>query len=136
MALALVAGDAVDGEVRSLALTSWREDEDLRVLAAGELLSVPWGGSLPVELSLAVDGAAVVRLRDGDAIVAERSVAGGDMPELVRLRTDGRVDVVEVLAGPDGVLVSDLALTARPRPVDVITLRDPSAEIPGPRPAS
>ena len=136
VALALVAGDAVDGEVRSLALTSWREDEDLRVLAAGELLSVPWGGSLPVELSLAVDGAAVVRLRDGDAIVAERSVAGGDMPELVRVRTGGRVDAVEVLAGPDGVLVSDLALTARPRPVDVITLRDPSAEIPGPRPAS
>jgi GH43 family beta-xylosidase len=136
VAHALVAGDAVDGQVRSLALTTRREDEDLRVLAAGELLSVPWGGSLPVELSLAVDGAAVVRLRDGETVVAERSLAGGaDLPELVLLRTDRRVDVVEVQAGPDGVLVSDLVLTARPRSVDVITLRDLAGEIPGPRSA-
>ena len=63
VAHAVVAGDAVDGHVHSLALTTWREDEELRVLAARrELLSLPWGGSLPVELSLAVDGAAVVRL--------------------------------------------------------------------------
>jgi hypothetical protein len=137
VALALVAGDAVDGVVRSLALTTWREDEDLRVLAAGELLRVPWGGSLPVELSLAVDGAAVVRLWDGDEVVAERRLqGGGHLPVLVRLRTGRRVDAVEVEAGPDGVLVSDLVLTARPRPTDVITLRDLPAEIPGPRSAS
>jgi hypothetical protein len=137
VAHALMAGDAVDGEVHSLALTTWREDEDLRVLAAGELLTVAWGGSLPVELSLAVDGAAVVRVRDGSQVVAERRLAGGgQLPELVRLRTDRRVDVVEVEAGPDGVLVSDLVLTARPRPLNAITVRDHPGDIPGPRSAS
>jgi hypothetical protein len=133
VALALVAGDAIDGEVCSVTVTTWREDEDLRVLAAGELRSLGWGGSLPVELSVAVDGAAVVRLRAGNALVAERSVDGAtDLPELVLLRTDRPVDAVEVIAGPVGALVSDLVLTARPRPLDVITVRD-RAEIPAPR---
>jgi hypothetical protein len=78
-----------------------------------------------------------VRLRDGDEVVAERRVAGdGHLPEMVRLRTDGRVDVVEVEAGPDGVLVSDLVLTARPRPLNAITVRDHPGDIPGPRSAS
>jgi hypothetical protein len=140
VALALVAGDAVEGAaddcIRSLALTTWREDEDLRVLAAGELLSVPWGGTLPVEVSIAVDGAAVVRLRGEDTVLAERSVAGGGhLPELVRLRTARSVDVVEVEAGADGALVSDLVLTARPRTVDLVTVRDRFIEIPGPRSA-
>jgi hypothetical protein len=129
VALALLGGDAVDGQVRSLTLTTWREDEDLRVLGPGELLWVPWGGTLPLELSMAVDGGAVVRLRDGDMLVEQRFLTGGgDLPELVRLRADGRADAVEVLAGPGGALVSDLVLTARPRHLPV--------EIPGPRSAS
>ncbi len=136
VALGLAAGDAVDGEVLSLALTTWREDEDLRVLAPGEVLTAAWGGSLPVELSLAVDGAALVRLQDGDEVVAEHEVAGGRArPELVRLRTDRRVEQVEVMAGPDGALVSDLVLTARPRAAEVVTVGDLSVEIPVPRPA-
>jgi hypothetical protein len=57
-------------------------------------------------------------------------------PDCELLRTDRRVDVVEILAGPDGALVSDLVLTARAQPVDVITLRDRPAEISGPRSAS
>jgi hypothetical protein len=57
-----------------------------------------------------------VRLRDGEGVVAEHLVPGGrDLPELVRLRTDRPVGRVEVCAGPDGALVSDLVLTARPR---------------------
>jgi hypothetical protein len=137
VALELAAGDAVDGEVLSLALTTWREDEDLRVLAPGEVLSAGWGGSLPVELSLAVDGAALVRLRDGDEVVAEHAVAGGGtLPELVLLRTDRRIEQVEVVAGPEGALVSDLVLTARPRPTELVTVGDLTVEIPVPRPAS
>ena len=137
VALGLAAGEAVDGEVLSLALATWREDEDLRVLAAGEVLTWGWGGSLPVELSLAVDGAALVRLRDGNEILAEQAVAGGGaLPELVRLRTRRRVEQVEVVAGPGGALVSDLVLTARPRPTELVTIGDLSVEIPVPRPAT
>ena len=140
MELALTTGDAVAGELLSLALTTWREDEDLRVLAPGETLAADWGGTLPVELSVAVDGDALVRLRDGDEVVAERTVSGGrsvrSLPELVRLRTDRRVERVEVVAGPDGALVSDLVLTSRPRPTEMVTVGDLSVEIPIPRPAA
>jgi hypothetical protein len=126
----LLTGRAVDGEVLSLALTTWREDEDLRVLAAGEVLSVGWGGSLPLECSVAVDGAALVRLTDGDEVVAEHLVAGdGDLAELVRLRTDRPVTTVSVVAGPAGALVGDLVLAARLLMATV----DGSVAVPSPR---
>jgi hypothetical protein len=125
----LLTGDAVDGDVLSLALTTWREDEDLRVLAAGEVLSVGWGGSLPAECSVAVDGAAVVRLTDGDELVAEHHVAGGgQLAELVRLRTDRPVTTMSVVAGPAGALVGDLVLTARPAPAP-----ESAGAVPSPR---
>ncbi len=126
----LLTGQAVDGDVLSLAMTTWREDEDLRVLAPGEVLSVAWGGDRPLECSLAVDGAALVRLTDGVDVVAEHVVrGGGDLAELVRLRTEGPVAAVEVVAGPAGALVGDLVLTARPPMVAL----DGGPGVPSPR---
>ena len=137
VALELVGGTAVDGEVHALALTTWREDEDLRVLAPGAVLDVTWGGTLPLELSVAVDGAATVRLVDGLDVLAEAGVAGGQvLPELVRLRTDRRVSRVEIEAGPDGARVSDLVLTARPRDLDGVGSEPVTGEIPLPRTAA
>jgi hypothetical protein len=40
-----------------------------------------------------------------------------------------------VVAGPGGTLVSDLVLTARPRPTELVTVGDLTVEIPVPRPA-
>ncbi len=137
VALELVGGTAVDGEVHALALTTWRDDEDLRVLAPGAVLDVTWGGTLPLELSVAVDGAATVRLVDGLDVLAEAGVAGGQvLPELVRLRTDRRVSRVEIEAGPDGARVSDLVLTARPRDLDGVGCEPVTGEIPLPRTAA
>jgi GH43 family beta-xylosidase len=116
VALELVTGAAVDGDVVSLALTTWREDEDRRVLAGGEVLDLAWGGILPVELSVAVEGAATVRLLDGEVVVDEAAVADGTvLPQLVRLRSRGRVERLAIVAGAGGAVVSDLTLTARPR---------------------
>ncbi len=126
----LLTGAAVDGDMLSLALTTWREDEDLRVLAAGEVLTVGWGGSLPLECSVAVDGAATVRLTDGAELVAEHLVAGADhLAELVRLRTDRPVTAVSVIAGPEGALVGDLVLVARP----ALSPSEPAGTVPWPR---
>src|SRR5919199_300747 len=134
VALDLAAGTAVDGVVRSLALTTWREDEDLRVLGPGAVHTVAWGGDLPVELSLAVDGAVLVRLSDPGGVVAEHAVTGGGhLPELVRLRTEGPICVVEVCAGAGGALVSDLVLTARPLRA---TPAETTGSIPVQRPAA
>ncbi|HYY11147.1 MAG TPA: glycoside hydrolase family 43 protein [Kineosporiaceae bacterium] len=134
VALDLAAGTAVDGVVRSLALTTWREDEDLRVLGPGEVHTVAWGGDLPVELSLAVDGAVLVRLSDAGGVVAEHAVTGGGhLPELVRLRTERPIALVEVCAGAGGALVSDLVLTARPRRA---TPAETTGSIPVQRPAA
>jgi hypothetical protein len=107
-------------------------------MAGGEVLEVAWGGILPVELSVAVQGAATVRLLDGDVVVDEAAVSGGAaLPELVRLRTRRRVERLEIVAGADGAVVSDLALTARPR-VDGSPAggEPPTGEIPLPRSAT
>jgi hypothetical protein len=136
VALELLGGTAVDGVVTSLALTTWREEEDLRVLAPGEVFEVAWGGTLPLEVSVAVDGAATVRLLDGTDVLADAVVAGGQgLCQLVRLRTDRRVARVEVEAGPDGALVSDLVLTARPRSAGDVGPEPVTGEIPLPRAA-
>ena len=86
------------------------------MLAGGEVLDVAWGGIMPVELSVAVEGSAIVRLLDGAAVVDEAAVTGDPaLPELVRLRTRRRVERLQIVAGVGGAVVSDLVLTARPR---------------------
>ncbi len=110
----LRSGAAVDGEVLSLALTTWREDEQIRILEAGEVLVVPWGGELPAELSVAVQGTATVRAVGLDALAQDVEAPG--LPHLVRLRATAPVQQVEITAGPAGAVVSDVVLTARPAP--------------------
>jgi GH43 family beta-xylosidase len=133
VALELADGVAVDGRVLSLALTTWREDGEARRLAAGEVLEIGWGGSLPVEVTAAVDGAAVVRLVAASGPVAEVApVPEGPLARLVRLRTTTRVDRLEVVAGPGGAVVSDVVLTARPR---LPSQADVATEVPSPRSA-
>ena len=125
----LADGGTVDGQVLSLALTTWRRDAEIRQLAPGGSAAVPWGGTLPVEAVVAVTGAATVTLRRGDDVVAEARVEPGELATLVRLRTSAPADRLEIAAGPAAVLVSDVVLTARPR-VDVA---DAAAEVPVPR---
>jgi hypothetical protein len=132
----LLRRTAVDGSIASLALTTWREDEEVRLLGAGEVLEVGWGGSLPVEVCVAVHGRAEVLLTGPDGTVVAVDVpAGTELPELVRLRTAGPVDAVRIVAGPHGAVVSDLVVVARPhRPAR--TAHPPAAltgEIPLPR---
>jgi hypothetical protein len=131
-ALDLLSGDAVDGEILAIALTTWRRDADVRGLAAGETAVVPWGGSLPVEAVAAVSGPAVVRMLAGDDCVAESAVVPGDLPVLVRLRTTRSVDRLEVVAGAEPVVVSDVVLTARPR-VEAVDVDLAGLEVPAPR---
>ncbi len=137
VALGLVQGDAVEGEVLSLALTTWRQDAEVRGLGPGEALVVPWGGALPVELAAAVTGPAVVRLVGSDREVASCRVPGSELPVVVRLRTTEPVDRLEVVAGAEPVVVSDVTLTARPRTVpDAEAEAEALAGFPAPRPSA
>jgi hypothetical protein len=141
----LRSGRAVDGEVLSLVVTTWREDEQVLTLGAGESLRLPWGGGLPVELSVAVAGTAGVRLvtdeGDVDAFavvtsgaddeVRDTSRDAGDgtrLPDLVRLRSTRPVAALEITAGDRGTVLSDVVLTAR------VPVGDPALDIPGQRP--
>jgi GH43 family beta-xylosidase len=132
VALGLLDGSAVDGAVTSLALTTWREGQDVRLLGPGEVLEVGWGGRLPVEACVAVHGQADVRLVSRGTDVASAVVApGGALPELVRLRAEGPVEALLVVAGPDGAVVSDVVLTARPKPRNrTASMATATAEIP------
>jgi hypothetical protein len=132
VALGLLDGSAVDGAVTSLALTTWREGQDVRLLGPGEVLEVGWGGRLPVEACVAVHGQADVRLVSRGTDVASAVVApGGALPELVRLRAEGPVEALLVVAGPDVAVVSDVVLTARPKPRNrTASMATATAEIP------
>jgi hypothetical protein len=136
VARGLLDGRAVDGSIASLALTTWREDEEVRLLGAGEVLEVVWGGSLPVEVCVAVHGRGDVLLAGPDGTVAAAEVpARTQLPELVRLRTADAVDAVRIVAGPQGAVVSDLVLVARPHRTVRTTHAAPAltGEIPLPR---
>ncbi len=99
-------------------LDFFRSDGDIYA-SAGTLGVAPNGG-----------GQTIVRLTDGDEVVAEHLVAGdGDLAELVRLRTDRPVTTVSVVAGPAGALVGDLVLAARLLMATV----DGSVAVPSPR---
>ena len=133
VALGLVQGDAVDGEVLSLALTTWRQDAEVHGLGPGESLVVPWGGALAVEVAAAVTGPAVVRLVAGDREVASCRVEGSELPVVVRLRTTELAERLEVVAGGEPVVVSDVTLTARPRTTPE---QEALACLPAPRPST
>ena len=98
-----------DGEVLSPAVTSHLEDEAIRWLAPGERQRWPWGGSGPLELTLAVRGAC--RIRAGD--VEERFACEGDRPGLARLAVPDGAEAITVTGDGPGAHVTDLAVTAR-----------------------
>jgi hypothetical protein len=64
-------------------------------------------------------------------------VPGSELPTVVRLRTTEPVDRLEVVAGAEPVVVSDVTLTARPRTVpEAEADAEALAGFPAPRPSA
>ena len=94
-------------EVRHQALASHLDDETEHVLDRGRARSWPWGGSGPVECSLAVAGQARVEL--GGTVLDLTTAAY----ELVTLRCERGADRLRVTSLQDGTRVADVVLDAR-----------------------
>ena len=99
---------AADGEIVTASLTSHFDDEALRWLAPGEHRRWEWGGSGPLEVSIAVRGTATVSA--GDESI---EVRGNGEYALGVMRAQGGAREIVVEAGPAGAHVTDLAVTAR-----------------------
>ncbi len=96
------------GEVVAGNLTSHFDDERIHRLAPGEQRSWEWGGSGPLELSVAVHGSATVIAGDGST-----EISGEDGYVLGHLLVEGGAEEIVIHAGPDGARVTDLSVTAR-----------------------
>ena len=94
-------------EVLRSTLASHLDDEREHVLAAGGVLRRAWGGTGPVECSVAVWGCARVELGGAVAEV----VSGGY--ELVTLRCEEGAEALRVVALEDGTRVADVVVDAR-----------------------
>jgi hypothetical protein len=101
---------ASDGKVACATVSSTLEDGALHELPAGSSYVWRWGGSGPLELDLAVDGA--VELVVGDEVVSHDAERG--RYSVVHLLHDGAADEIAVAAGADGAVVTDLSVHARP----------------------
>ena len=103
---ARIAGPHAPGLPAGAVLTSHLDDDAVHRLTPGAAHTWPWGGEAPLELSLAVRGAA--RVRAGDAEAAVRSA--GDRSTLLRLDVPG--GAAEIRVEGDGE-VTDLVANAR-----------------------
>lgn len=108
------AGDAAPtfappDAIVSSAVTSCLQDDTEVTLGAGETRSWRWGGRRPLEVALAVRGQA--ELRAGSFRRTAR--APRHEARLVMLLAPTGADVVEVRAGRDGAVVSDLVAVCR-----------------------
>jgi GH43 family beta-xylosidase len=101
---------ASDGKVACATVSSTLEDGALHELPAGSSYVWRWGGSGPLELDLAVDGAVELVVRD--EVVSHDAERG--RYSVVHLVHDGAADEIAVAAGADGAVVTDLSVHARP----------------------
>ena len=100
---------ASDGDIAARTATSFLEDGELHELPAGSSYVWRWGGSGPLELTIAVRGSVELELGDGSyALDGDR-----DGYRLVRLEHDGGADEVVVRAGEQEATVTDLFVYAR-----------------------
>lgn len=98
---------AADG-VEAVAQTSHLDDDGLYELPHGAPRVWAWGGTAPLDLSVAVRGR--VTLEAGGQRLEVDAV--GDRFALVRLRVPGGAAEVRLTGGPGGATVADLVLTA------------------------
>ena len=96
------------GEILAGTLTSHVDDERVHRMQPGEQRSWRWGGTGPLELSVAVDGSATVT-----AGSESTRVDGSSGYRLGHLLADNGAKEIVVEAGPTGAHVTDLAVTAR-----------------------
>jgi GH43 family beta-xylosidase len=102
---------SAEGEVRPVTLTSWFDDEAVYNLQPGEHRQWRWGGSGPVEISLALMGDAVVNLQGAD--VEPLKIAASESYRHVHLTLCDGLDSLAVQAHGCGASVTDIVLTAR-----------------------
>ncbi|MFL5966070.1 MAG: glycoside hydrolase family 43 protein [Gaiellaceae bacterium] len=112
-----VAGDVVrdrrfrsDGDIEHVTVASSLDDGALHELPAASSYVWQWGGYGPLELELAVDG--TVDLVVGGELTTHEGARG--TYRLVQVTHPRGTDEIAVHAGPDGALVTDLAVRARP----------------------
>jgi hypothetical protein len=98
-----------DGDVTHLTVASALEDGGLHELPASSWYVWEWGGEGRLELELAIDG--TVDLVIGD----QHHVCEGDRGgfRFVQFAHDAPAAEIAVRAGPDGAVVTDLAVRAR-----------------------
>ncbi len=97
------------GQAGSGSLTSHLSDEAVRWLAPGERRAWRWGGSVPLELTLAVRGGC--RVTAGEA--EQRLISPEGRFALLRLRAEDGAREIVVTGEATGAQVTDLAVTAR-----------------------
>lgn len=100
-----------DGDVRSLAITSWLDDERVHMVPAGEQAVWLWGGNTDVEVSMAVRGQAVVETYPANGNPAAVEAYGGY--QHIRFTVAGGMERLVVQAGTSGAYVTDVVITAR-----------------------
>ena len=101
-----LAGEA---EVRAQSLTSHLSDEAVRWLAPRERNEWAWGGSGPLDVSVAVRGSATLSADGKSASVTSPDGAYA----LLQLRAEGGAGEVAVTGEGAGARVTDLSITAR-----------------------
>jgi hypothetical protein len=100
---------ATDGVIGPQARTSSLEDGELHELPARSSYVWRWGGSGPLELSLAVRGAIELDL-DGQS---QRVESEEGRYRLVRVAHNGDVEEIAVHTADEGATVTDLSVWAR-----------------------
>ncbi len=91
------------------ALNSWLEDQHMYRLTEGAARTWAWGGTGPLELSIAVKGEALIIVDDETIPVRAESFT------LIHRRFKNGAQRITAKAGPGGAAVTDLVITARPR---------------------
>jgi hypothetical protein len=98
-----------DGDVSCVTVASALEDGSVHELPAASSYAWQWGGTGRLELELALDG--TIDLVVGGDLSTHEGERG--RYRQVRVVHDGPADEIAVHAGPDGAVVTDLAVHAR-----------------------